>query len=172
MNVLSDAHIDRRIFRDVLGHFPSGIVVVTATSDGEPVGLTCQSFISVSLEPPLVAFSPAKSSVSYPRIRLAGAFCINVLAEDHAAACAGFARSGQEKWRDVRWSHAPGGSPVLPQALVWLECHRYAEHEAGDHYLMLGQVTAMSARPTAGRPLLYYKGAYARLEPPAPQPDL
>src|SRR5690349_22062362 len=89
------------VMREVLGHFVSGIVVVTAISDDGPAGFTCQSFASLSLDPPLVTFSPARSSTTWPRIRRAAVFCVNVLAADHQELSAGFARSGVDKFAGV-----------------------------------------------------------------------
>ena len=87
--------VDPATMRDVLGHFVSGVVVVTAVGDDGPVGFTCQSFASLSLDPPLVNFSPARTSSTWPRIRTIGRFCINILAADHRHYSAGFARSGR-----------------------------------------------------------------------------
>src|SRR3954454_7497444 len=109
------------VLRDVLGHFVSGIVVVTAagrdigTAAGPtgPLGFTCQSFASLSLDPPLVSLAPARTSTTWPRIRAIGAFCVNVLAADHEDVSAAFARSGVEKFAGVAWTPAPSGAPVL-----------------------------------------------------------
>jgi flavin reductase (DIM6/NTAB) family NADH-FMN oxidoreductase RutF len=148
-------------FRAVLGHFCTGVTVVTAVIDGQTAGFTCQSFFSLSLDPPLVAFSPAKSSRSYRRIKRAKAFCVNILAEDQQDLCAAFARSGTDKWKDVAWRPAPSGSPILEGVLAWIDCVHEVEHEAGDHFLTIGRVTALEARYT--RPLLYFRGAFANL---------
>lgn len=154
-------------FRSTLGHFCSGIVVVSALNDGVPVGMTCQSFFSLSLDPPLIAFSPAKSSKSYPLIRSSGAFCINILEEAQQALCANFARSGTDKWQQVAWKPGPTGSPVLEGVLAWIDCHLEAEYEAGDHYLVVGRVVGLnSTADNRARPLLYFKGAYSSLQPP------
>lgn len=155
-------------FRRTLGHFCSGIVVVTAIGgDGAPVGLTCQSFFSLSLDPPLVAFSPALTSGTYAHIRRAGAFCINILEERQQAACANFARKDVDRWESVGWDIAATGSPVLDGVLAWIDCRFEAEHVIGDHYLVVGRIAAMgtSDDPTH-RPLLYYKGAYGGLRAP------
>ena len=148
-------------FRHVLGHFCSGITIVTAVLDGVPVGLTCQSFFSLSLDPPLVAFSPARTSTSYPSIRKAGAFCINVLAEDQKELCRGFARSGTDKWAGVEWRAGPTGSPIIAHSLAWIDCRLETEHEAGDHFLTVGRVIQLEA--TQKRPLLYFHGDFAHL---------
>jgi flavin reductase (DIM6/NTAB) family NADH-FMN oxidoreductase RutF len=102
--------------RDVLGHFATGVVVVTARqTDGTLLGFTCQSFASLSLDPPLISFAPARSSSTWPRIREAKNFCVNVLAADHRDLSAGFARSGTavDKFAGVDWCPAPSGAPVI-----------------------------------------------------------
>ena len=148
-------------YRRTLGHFASGITVVTAAAGEERFGMTCQSFFALSLDPPLVAFSPARTSRSYPRIRDAGAFCVNVLADSQQALAHGFARSGVDKWADVGWRPGLTGSPVLDGTLAWLDCTLEAEHEAGDHLLVIGRVRAL--KENGGAPLLYYKGAFVTL---------
>ncbi len=91
-------------FRRVMGHFCTGIVIVTAQIDGQPMGLTCQSFVSVSLDPPLVSFCPGHSSTSWPTMRETGKFCVNVLAADQQLLCEKFAASGGDKFKDVSWA--------------------------------------------------------------------
>ena len=101
-------------FREVMGHFATGVTIVTAIEEGLPVGFTCQTFTSLSLEPPLVALAPGKNSTSWPRIARTGSFCVNVLSEDQEALCRGFAVSGGPKFEGVAWHPAPGtGSPVI-----------------------------------------------------------
>jgi len=149
-------------FRQVLGHFCSGITVVTAVADGVPAGLTCQSFFSVSLDPPLVAFSSSRASTSYPAIRRAQSFCINILAHGQEPLSTAFARSGGDKWRGVSWRPGRTGSPILDGVLAWVECTTVVEHEAGDHYLTIGRVVSLE-QAGAGDPLLYFRGSYGRL---------
>ncbi len=95
----TDITVDPAAMRDVLGHFASGVVVVTAAGPDGPLGFTCQSFASLSLDPPLVSFAPARTSTTWPRIREAGTFCVNVLADDQEALSVGFARSGRRQVR-------------------------------------------------------------------------
>ena len=148
-------------FRRTLGHFASGVTIVTGSHGGGQVGLTCQSFFAVSLDPPLVAFSPAKTSHSYPRIRAAGAFCVNILAEAQQDLGRVFSRSGADKWADVRWTAGVTGSPILDGVLAWVDCDLEAEHEAGDHWLVLGRVRALQG--SDHRPLVYFRSAFERL---------
>ena len=102
---------DEARFREVLGRFPSGVTIVTAVDDGEPVGFTCQAFNSLSIDPPLVALAPGKSSTTWPRIARAGVFCVNVLSEDQQALARVFAVSGADKFSGVGWSKGPHGAP-------------------------------------------------------------
>ena len=156
--------VDAARFRQVLGHFATGVTIVTAIDGGEPVGMTAQSFTSVSLEPPLVAFFPGKSSTSYPRIQSAGRFCVNMLAEDQEALCRTFAVSGGDKFQGVGFKPAPGtGSPVLSEALAWVDCRIEAEHDAGDHIIVVGRVLDLEVTREA-KPLLFYRGGFGRFE--------
>ena len=101
---------DQGRFREVLGHFATGITIVTAMEDEGPVGFTCQSFTSLSLDPALIALAPAKTSTSWPKIAAAGAFCVNILSSDQEALCRTFAASGADKFAGVGWSTAATGA--------------------------------------------------------------
>ena len=116
------ATFDAGRFREVLGHFATGVTIVTAMEDGGPVGFTCQAFTSLSLDPPLVALAPGKSSTSWPRIAAAGTFCVNILAEDQEALGRDFAVSGGDKFTGVGWRPGANGAPVLDGVLAWVEC--------------------------------------------------
>jgi 3-hydroxy-9,10-secoandrosta-1,3,5(10)-triene-9,17-dione monooxygenase reductase component len=157
---------DSSEFRRVVGGFCSGITIVTALDDGVPVGMTCQSFFSLSLDPPLIAFSPARTSTSYPLIRSAGAFAINILEAGQEEVCNQFARSGTDKWAGIDWQPGVTGSPLIAGALATIDCELETEFETGDHYLTVGRVR--SVHSTHGlHPLLYFRGAYKRLHHPA-----
>ena len=148
--------------RDVLGYFASGVVVVTARAeDGSPHGFTCQSFASLSLDPPLVSFAPARTSSTWPRIRAVGFFCVNVLAEDHRDLSSAFARSGHgiDKFAGVPWCPAPSGAPVLEGVSAWIDCTLWREHDGGDHTIAVGLVQDLGADPSR-LPLLFYRGDY------------
>jgi 3-hydroxy-9,10-secoandrosta-1,3,5(10)-triene-9,17-dione monooxygenase reductase component len=150
-----------RKFRDVLGLFGSGVTVVTSVSDGEPVGMTCQSFSSVSLEPPLVMFSPAKTSRAWPLMQRAGFFCVNILAADQADISNAMATKGSDKYDGIGWKPAPTGAPLLDGVLGYVDCTVHAVHQAGDHYVVLGRVKELGfGADEADKPLLYYRGAY------------
>lgn len=154
--------IDDARYREVLGHFPSGVTIITALEDGEPVGFTCQAFFSLSLEPPLVAIAPGKSSTSWPRIASAGTFCVNILEEKQEALCRDFSVSGGDKFRGVGWRPDSNGAPVLDGVLAWATCRFMASHDAGDHELVIGQITDLGVN--AGRPLVFYRGGFGRFE--------
>ncbi len=152
-----------RRFRDVLGRFCTGVTVVTSVSEGRPVGMTCQSFSSVSLDPPLVLFCPAKTSRAWPLIQRAGHFCVNLLSHDQLELSDGFATKGADKFAGVSWRASATGAPLLDGVLGWVDCTIYAVHEAGDHYVVIGRVMDLGVEE-APHPLLFYQGRYARTQ--------
>ncbi len=157
--------IDAARFRQVLGHFATGVTVIAAVDGGTPVGLAIGSFTSLSLDPPLVAFCPDKRSSSWPRIRAAGAFCVNVLAEDQELLCRAFASKGADKFAGVGWTPAASGSPRLAGALAWIDCTIEAVHDGGDHEICVGRVRELDVGAEAEGPLVFYRGGYGRFEP-------
>lgn len=163
---MSDAPIfDDRTFRDTLGHYASGLTVVAGlTTDGAPVGFTCQSFYSVSITPPLVSFSVGVGSTTYPVIRDAGRFTVNVLASEQHELASQFARSGTDKWAGVEWSPSPNGNPIIADSLMWLDCDLHAEYPAGDHLIVVARVLQMSPPEWHTRePLLFFRGRFRHL---------
>ncbi|MFG3259320.1 flavin reductase family protein [Streptomyces sp. NPDC048172] len=166
------APVDGAEFRRVLGHFASGVTVVTAPAgEGEreeggaadgaaPAGFACQSFASLSLDPPLVSFMVARTSTTWPRIARAGVFCVNVLAADQGELCRGFAVSGGDKFAGV--THAPSpvtGSPLLEGVAAWIDCEIHAVHTGGDHLIVVGRVRALDASQDEDvAPLLFHRG--------------
>jgi len=145
-------------FRKVLGHFPTSVTVVTAAPDGVPVGLTIGSFTSVSLEPPLVGWLPGKGSTSWPDIRRAGVFCVNMLAADQGELCWTFAKDIDDKFDDLVWTTGRTGSPIIEGAVAWIDCTIEHVIEVGDHFFVVGAVLDLHvAREDVG-PLLFYKG--------------
>ena len=153
------AGTDPETMRDVLGHFPSGVTIVTATTPDGPAGFTCQSFSSLSLDPPLVLLLAGRSSSSWPRIEAVGRFCVNVLAEDQGELAVTFARSGTDKFAEVTWRESALGSPVLDGATAWIDCTLHAVHEGGDHLIVVGDVHDLRASGTA--PLVFHRGGFA-----------
>lgn len=153
-----------RAFRTALGHYASGITIIGGFDGIEPIGFTCQSFYSVSVAPPLVSFSVMTSSTSYPRIRETGKFAVNVLSHSQIDVSNQFASKGTDKWAGVDWSLTKNRNPIIADTLMWLDCDIYAEHEAGDHYIVVGRVNEMSTAEWHGdEPLLYFKGQYRHL---------
>lgn len=149
-----------RHFRDVLGRFASGVTVVTAMNGDTPVGMTAQSFSSVSLEPPLVMFSPARTSRSWPLIERAGRFCVNMLAADQEWLSVRMASRSTDKFAGVTWSPAPEtGSPLLAGVVAYVDCAVHAVYEAGDHHLVLARVLELG-EVSQRAPLLFHRGAY------------
>ena len=156
-----EARAAARRFRDVLGTFASGITVITTISNGEPVGMTCQSFSSVSLDPPLVLFVPAKSSRAWPVIHRTGRFCVNVLAADQEDVSQQMATKGVDKFAGIDWTPADvTGSPVIEGTLAHLDCTIQTVHESGDHYVVIGRVEHLATSDNDGDPLLYFRGRY------------
>ncbi|WP_419710173.1 flavin reductase family protein [Pseudomonas sp. NFX224] len=161
---LPNIAIEPSSFREALGHYASGITVITSHIDDEPIGFTCQSFYSVSMNPPLVSFSVMSSSASYPKIRRAGRFAVNILSGDQVKISNQFARRGTDKWYGVEWRHSPLGNPIITGSLHWLDCEVHAEHVAGDHLIVIGEVKALNLLEAAAtQPLLYFKGRYCNL---------
>lgn len=153
-------------FRDVLGHFATGVTIVTAIDGDDLVGMSANSFSSVSLDPPLVLFCAALTSTTYPRIRRAGRFTISVLAEDQVDTARIFAVRGIDRFAAVEWSPAPSGGPIMDGCLAWLDCALDAEHLAGDHLIVVGRVLACEAYAMR-HPLLFFRSTFG-VERPAP----
>ncbi|MBG6099056.1 flavin reductase [Nocardioides luteus] len=152
-------------FRRVLGHFPSGVVAITSRSaSGAPAGMVATSFTSVSLDPPLVAFLPQKTSSTFEAIHEAGVFCVNVLSSKQEDVCRALAQKGGEKFADVQWSPATTGSPIVSGAVAWIDCCIETIHDAGDHWIVLGRVVDLAVADPAV-PLLFFQGGYGRFQP-------
>jgi 3-hydroxy-9,10-secoandrosta-1,3,5(10)-triene-9,17-dione monooxygenase reductase component len=155
------SEIDEGKFKETLGHFATGITIVTAMEDGQPVGFTCQSFAALSLQPPMIAIAPAKSSTSWPRMVKAGAFCVNILAQDQEQLCLSFAVSRGYKFDGVCWHVGVSGTPILHGCLATIECALDSIHDAGDHELVIGRVLSLSTGN--GSPLLFYKSRFTTI---------
>ncbi len=150
---------DPQRFRQVLGHFATGVTVITGIDDDAPVGFACQAFAALSLEPPLVLFCPGKSSGTWPRIERTGQVCANVLSAGQRELARRFGVSAADKFAGVEWRPAPNGAPILPDVLTWASCVVETVHEAGDHYVVIARVTDLGDS-VAGDPLLFYRGRF------------
>lgn len=158
---------DSAEFRRVLGHYPTGVTVVTGVENGSPAGLAIGSFGSVSLDPPLVMFCPGKSSNSWPTIQASGSFCVNVLADDQAAVSSLFAGRDPDKFAGVAWSTRATGSPVIDGCLAWIDCTIETVHEGGDHWIVVGRVADLGVGRADSGPLIFFKGGYGAVTAPA-----
>jgi 3-hydroxy-9,10-secoandrosta-1,3,5(10)-triene-9,17-dione monooxygenase reductase component len=152
--------VDPARFRHVLSHFASGVVIVTGIADGRPAGLTCQSFTSLSLDPPMVLFCPSKASTSWPQLSTAPFLCINILSHGQRQLSDTFARSGTDKFAGVGWTPAArGGAPALDGAVAHIEARVVGCHDGGDHHIVTCRVESIAVAD--GRePLLYYRSRY------------
>jgi flavin reductase (DIM6/NTAB) family NADH-FMN oxidoreductase RutF len=154
-----------RWFRQILGQYPTGVCVVTATEPGGArAGFVVGSFTSVSLDPPLVAFFPTKSSAIWPQIKRAGRFCVNILSAEQENICRRFASRGVDKFADVNYREAPSGSPIIDGVVAWIECDIERVDEAGDHYAVYGRVRDFNIE-NGSLPLLFFQGGYGRFAP-------
>ena len=163
----------QRAFRKALGSFATGVTIVTTIDNspnsgaqkngGDPIGVTASSFNSVSLDPPLILWSLAKSSLSYEAFAHSGHFAVHVLAEDQSELSSRFARSQTDKWDGLDWREGTLGSPLLRDFLALFECRAHAQYDGGDHVIMLGEVVNFEMRDNA--PLLFHSGAYAGKRP-------
>ncbi|MFF7388924.1 flavin reductase family protein [Streptomyces scabiei] len=157
---------DPGLFRHVLGHYPTGVTVVTAKEpDGTPVGMVIGSFTSVSLDPPLVAFLPGRSSTTWPRIMAGGAFCVNVLAAGQEGLCRDVSAKAPDVFDRHPWRGSPSGSPVLAGAVAWIDCDIADVWTLGDHYFVLGHVRELGVEKTGAAPLVFSRGRLAPLPP-------
>lgn len=151
-------------FRRLLGHFATGVTVLTARApDGAPAGMTVNSLASVSLVPPLVSVAIDRTADVHDVLTAAKRFVINILDATQEGHSRRFAQSEVDRFDGVGWHPAPDGEPILDGVLAHIECEHFATHPAGDHTILVGRVTGGATR--SGSPLLYYRGGYAGLGP-------
>lgn len=151
---------DARQFRHALGNFCSGVTVIAGlSSDGHPIGFACQSFSSLSIDPPQVLVCPGKTSRSWPRIAAAGRFTVNVLAHDQQEICVAFGSSTAAKFETVPWS-IRHGAVLIPNALAWIDCDIKAIHDGGDHHIVVGGVRDLCVVREDDAPLVFFRGNY------------
>jgi 3-hydroxy-9,10-secoandrosta-1,3,5(10)-triene-9,17-dione monooxygenase reductase component len=151
--------IDGGSFRKVLGHLPTGVSVVTANTSEGPVGMSSNSVTSVSLDPPLILFCPAKTSTTWPKIQQSGSFCVNVFAAHHEETSRRFSLVGVDRFAGVSW-HERRTGPALDDAIAWIECTIDAVHDAGDHQIVVGAVQQLEVREGEVEPLVFFRGQY------------
>lgn len=157
--------IDPQLYRETLGHYPTGVALVTAIAeDGQPHGMIVGSFTSLSMDPPLVTFMPMRSSYTYTRIQSAKSFCVNVLAADQLDTCRQFASKAEHKFAGVEWEPTPSGAPRLKGAVSWIDCTFENELDGGDHVIVVGRITDLGVQ-RAVLPLLFFQGGYGRFSP-------
>ncbi len=152
--------LDPKKYRTVLGHYPTGVSVVTAVRpDGEPAAMVVGSLTSVSLDPPLIGFFPDKGSSSWRKLSEVDRFCINVVAAEQGALCARLASRDPDKFAGIHYRLSPYGSPIIEGVVAWMDCGLYSVTDAGDHYFVLGEVKDLAVEE-GGKPLLFFKGEY------------
>ncbi len=145
-------------YREVLGRFATGVTVVTTLDADGPSGFTCQAFLSLSLDPELVAFAAGTSSRTWQRIQRAGRLCINLLSDRQESLARVFAEKTEHKFEGVGWHRSPLGMPLLEGTVGWIECELVEVHPAGDHALAVAKVGALGSGD--GHPLVFYRGGY------------
>lgn len=160
---VSSTAFDSAKFRQVLGHVPTSVVVVTGTgTDGKPHGITIGSFVSVSLDPPLVGFLPGTNSHSWTAISASGKFSVNVLADGQDELCWRFAKESDDKFSGLEWTTSPLGMPELPGCIATIDCTIHSQIELGDHYMVVGHVQSLDNVASAGDAMAFYKGKVTR----------
>jgi len=166
------AAFDRRGFRNALSSFPTGVTVISTLGEqGELLGLTANSFTSVSLDPPLVQFSLARRSPSLSAFERSGVFAVSILAADQGELSNRFATPSDDKWRGVEYVLGrDGGCPLIAGALASFECTTHALHDGGDHVIIVGLVLRFE-KLVIGEPLIFYRGSYRTMTPDAEFPD-
>jgi len=163
------SNIDPSVFRAVLGHAPTSVVVVTGcNAEGKPFGITIGSFVSVSLDPPLVGFLPGTSSNSWKAISESGKFCVNILGADQEDLCWRFAKEGDDKFSGIEWSRTAGGNPQLNGVIGVIDCTIDAEHVMGDHYFVVGRVAEMSHVADVQQAMVFFRGKVVSATYPMP----
>lgn len=161
---------DARQFRTAMGQFCTGITVITTMSEEEqPVGFACQSFVALSIDPPLVLFCPQRTSRTWPVIEARGRFCVNVLSNRQQDVSAAFGAPGADKFAGVAWDPSPTGMPVIRHSLTWADCSVEQVTDGGDHLIVVGRVETLG-EVLKDRPLLFYRGGYLSTEHPRVTP--
>jgi 3-hydroxy-9,10-secoandrosta-1,3,5(10)-triene-9,17-dione monooxygenase reductase component len=158
--------IDPTYFRSVLGRVPTSVVVVTGCdAAGQPHGITIGTFVSVSLDPPLIGFLPTIDSTTWAAIEPSGSFCVNVLAVDQEELCWQFAKDTEHRFQGVKWNPAPSGSPIIQDCVAWIDCSLHSVTEVGDHYFVVGQTEHMAPGDDNRSAMIFSRGKIAGIDP-------
>jgi 3-hydroxy-9,10-secoandrosta-1,3,5(10)-triene-9,17-dione monooxygenase reductase component len=156
--------VEQQQFRHVMGHFVTGVTVITTIVDEQPIGMTAQSFVSLSLDPPLVMFCPTRNSFTWEQIESQGMLCINVLSRSQEEVSRRFASRAEERFDGIDWTPAPvSGSPLLSAVHAWIDCELENVYAGGDHLIAVCRVLALAAPAESGVPLVFYLGKYGEV---------
>lgn len=160
------SQLDATRLRQIMSNFASGVVIATSIEFDKPVGLTIQSFASLSLNPPLCLICPSKTSTSWPQIRKSKRFVVNFLRSDQSDVAIQFGKRGNDKFLDIAWTPSPNfGAPVLKNAIAWIECRNSASYDGGDHTVEIGEIVSASINEeNYVGPLIFYHGNFGTFE--------
>jgi len=161
-----EPHPDHAELRESFGRFASGVTIISGMDGREPIGFTCQSFHSVSLDPPLISIGVMSSSTSYPRLRASGSFCVNVLADHQHELAVRFGRRGEDRWRGLEHARTARGNPLIPGVVTAFECLIVDEHLVGDHLLVIAEVATVHSQQHVPPPLVYFRSCFRELAEP------
>jgi 3-hydroxy-9,10-secoandrosta-1,3,5(10)-triene-9,17-dione monooxygenase reductase component len=159
---VADAYgvVDSGLYRQVMGQFLAGVTIITAAHEGGPVGMAVSSFTSLSMEPALVLFCPQKKSSTWSLVEAAGHYAVNILGAEHEQISRQMSSKADDKFAGIGWHTESSGSPVLDEALGWIDCRTHAIHDGGDHWIVVGQILSLGWRD--GAPLGYHRGSYGQ----------
>ncbi len=160
---MTKVSFDQADFRKTLGQFATGVTIVTTLGlDNEPIGITCSSFNSLSMDPPLILWSLAKTAYSLPAFEASPYFNVHILGSDQDSLSNNFARQGSNKFKDIRYSKGLGGTPILEKHAALFECKTKYKYEGGDHIIFVGEVVSFIHEET--KPLVFHGGNYAGID--------
>ena len=162
MSSASQLSFSGQEFRQIMGHYPTGVCAITSVLGSSPIAMIVGSFTSVSLDPPLVGFFPGRDSTTWPKIAEAGQFCVKVLAGHQKAVCRTLSSKATDKFAGLPHRLSDSGMPILDDVVGWIDCDLETVRDAGDHYLVLGRVKFLAIESTHP-PLLFHRGAYSAI---------
>lgn len=167
MNLPSSQPIDERALRGAFGEFATGITIVAGRhpETDEPIGFACQSFSSLSLDPPLLLFTAMETSRSWPLIAASGRFSVNILAADQQPISELFGRPNPNRFDKISWQPSAANMPLIDGAVAWMDCQLAQELPGGDHTIVVGQIEDLGTREDA-MPLIYHRAGYSELSRP------